>query len=186
MNEETQLLIEKVKNEQNPFEKARLILLLKNDRQIPLHTISEKTSIKPSYMSHILRLLRLPALIVDGYSSQLISISHLFIISRLHNDNDMIEVYEKVLTDNLTSQKTEELIREKLYGLKTVGEYLTKGEIDTFIKSLNLKEKKAKIIQTRTKGKLVLEVEGNLIYTTKELQRLMHLLSAPTLEDTAV
>lgn len=186
MNEEIQLLIDKVKNEQNPFEKAKLILFLRDEKQIPLHTISERTSIKPSYMSHILRLLRLPPLIVDGYSSESIPVSHLFIISRLHDVNDMLEVYEKVLSDNLTSQKTEELVREKLYGLKTVGEYLTKSEIDSFLKNPNLKENKAKIIQTRTKGKLVLEVEGNLISTTKELQRLMALLSAPIPEDTIV
>lgn len=176
MNEEIRRLIDEVKAEKDPFQKAKHILHLKTDKQIPLHEISERIEMKPSYTSHLLRLLKLPPLVVDGYQSGLISISHLFIISRLHSEGEMIDVYEKVLSDNLTSAQTEELVRERLYGLKSAGEHLTKEKIAEFVQSQKAKGRQVKVIQTRRKGKLILEVAGDLLTTTKELTKLTEIL----------
>ncbi len=183
MNEEIRHLIDQVKAEKDPFQKAKLILHLKTDKQIPLHEISERIEIKPSYTSHLLRLLKLPPLVVDGYSSDLISISHLFIISRLHSEGEMIDVYERVLSDNFTSAQTEELVRERLYGLKSEGEHLTKEKIAEFVQRQEAKGRKVRVIQTRRKGKLILEVEGDLLTTTRELTKLTDILDQATNEE---
>lgn len=183
MNTSLQNLVERIQKEEDPFSKAKLLNTLKKEKQISLRSISAQVKLKPSYMSHILRLLKLPPLIVDGYYSQLVTLSHLFILSRLTDEKEMISLYEKVLADDLTSQQTEQLVREVLYGLKNEGEYLRKQEVEEFLGAIKAEDRKAKIIQTRTRGKFILELEGNLIKTTKQLKRLMSILKDFTREE---
>ena len=68
-------------------------------------------------------------MIVDGYYSKLISISHLFMISRLKTKEDMMKIYEKVLSQNLTVLQTEAEVRDILYQIKTTGLVLDKNEL---------------------------------------------------------
>lgn len=176
MNDDIQTRIKRIQEQEDPFSRAKLIFSLKKEKQVPLKTISAHIKLKPSYLSHILRLLKLPPLIVDGYYSKLVSISHLFILSRLHDEKQMIDLYEKILTEDLTSYQTEQLVREILYDVKNDGNRIEKKEVDEFIKLLESEGQKVRIIQTRTRGKFILEIEGNLIKTTTELKRVMELL----------
>ena len=184
MNEELEKILNRIQNEEDPFTKAKLIYSIKLDKQVTLRVLSAKIKLKPSYVSHILRLLKLPPLIVDGYYSQLTTLSHLFILSRLHDEKEMISLYEKILSENLTSLQTEELVREKLYSVKSGGSRLEKKEIDDFLSSMNAGERKVKIIQSRTKGKLILEIDGDLIKTSEELRKIMELLKPVKYGDT--
>lgn len=178
MNENEVELIEKIKQEKDFFEKARLIRLLKKDFDMPLHKISKSIGIKPSYVSHILRLKKLPGLIVDGYYSNAVSISHLFIISRLHKEEDMIAVYEQILKNSFTVFQTEEAVRYILYKIKTEGEFLSNQDKDRLISvAEELNNVKVKIIQTRTKAKLELEAKGSLVETTNIILKIMRKLS---------
>ena len=184
MNEELERILNQIQNEEDPFTKAKLIHSIKQDKQVTLRVLSAQIKLKPSYVSHILRLLKLPPLIVDGYYSQLTTLSHLFILSRLHDEKEMISLYEKILSENLTSLQTEELVREKLYGLKSEGIRLDKKELNDFLSSVNTEERKVKIIQSRTKGKFILEIDGDLIKTTRELRKIMELVRPVKYEDT--
>ena len=83
MNDSANHLLDSLKEETDIFTKARLIRTLHLEHDVPLHDIAHVLSIKPSFVSHILRLNRLPELIVDGFYSGLISITHLFILARL-------------------------------------------------------------------------------------------------------
>lgn len=183
MNTTLQDLIKRIQKEEDPFSKAKLLHTLKKDKQVSLRSISAQIRLKPSYISHILRLLKLPSLIVDGYYSQLITLSHLFILSRLSDEKKMILLYERVLGDNLTSQQTEQLVREELYEIKNEGEYLNKQEVEEFLEAMKADHRKAQIIQTRTRGKFILEVEGNLLKTTKQLKKVIALLKDFTREE---
>lgn len=177
MNQNIDSVLTQIKNSQDYFEKARLILLLKREKGIRIIEISKKLAIKPAYISHIIRLNRLPDFVKDGYYSKLISISHLFIISRLKTDKQIMEVYEKVLADNFTTQQTEELIREMLYQIKDRGEYLSSTEKENFTKSYEKKDNiKVRIVQSRLKGKIIIEVKGNLEKTSGELKKIIGLL----------
>lgn len=167
-------LIEQIQNEQDYFTKAKLLKYIIYDKQLRIIDISKDLKMQPSYMCHLLRLNRLDPMIVDGYYSKLISISHLFMISRLKTKEDMVKVYEKVLTDNLTVLQTEEQVREILYQIKTTGSGLDKKE-QKKIESLftgNNKKVKAHLIQTRIKAKIVMEVKGNLQETTDFIRSL--------------
>ncbi len=172
------ILLEQLKTETDLFKKAKLILSLKQHNKIPVVKISQELNLKPSYVSHILRLNKLPELIADGHYSGIISVSHLFIISRLNKEEDMIEVYEKVLADNLTALQTEELVRQKLYNLKNDGSYLDPSEIETFEKLMEEQEFDVKVIQSRVKGKITLEIKGNLAKNSMKLRELMNLLKS--------
>lgn len=176
--EDVDLIVEKIKKEDDIFAKAKLITQLRKESQISAKKIAEVLAIKPSYLSHILRVTRLPELIVDGYYSGSLSQSHLFIISRLPNEEQMIAVYEKILTENLTTVKTEEIVREALYKVKNGGHRLTQEELRDFTSKFEARlNSKIDITQTRVKGKMSFEIRGNLADTTPKLRRLMKILS---------
>ncbi len=132
MTEETERIILQIKNETDFFNKAKLLRFLTDEKDLSIKELSSKLGLKPSYICHILRLNRIPEMIVDGYYSQLISISHLFVLSRIKDKSVMISVYEKILSESLTVAKTEQLVREHLYDIKTEGKRLSKAEIEKF------------------------------------------------------
>lgn len=177
MTQEIDSVLTQIKTSQDYFKKAKLLLFLKKDKQLPVNEMARHLELKPSYVSHILRLNRLPELVKDGYYSKLISLSHLFIISRLKSSKQMIDVYEKILADTLTTQQTETTVREMLYQIKDQGEYITKGEVEEFSKTYNgSDDTQTKIIQSRLRGKLIVEIKGNLEKTSQELRKIMNLL----------
>ncbi len=175
MRDQVLKVIEQIKYESDFIQKAQLIDFLAHTEDIPIKTIGELLSLKPSYVCHILRLKRLPDIIVDGYYSKLITISHLFIVSRLKEASQMVSVYEKILSENLKVLQTEILVREILHGIKSVGEKLPRDKIDQFTASLEKNGQKVsvKILQSRIKAKLVIEVKGSVQRTTSVLQDLI-------------
>src|SRR5512144_1073630 len=123
MEEEVARVVEQIKKESNFITKAKLLRYLTVDKGVKIKDASVMIGMKQAYICHILRLNKLNDLIIDGYYSQMISISHLFIISRLHSEADMVSAYERVLSGSYTVSQTEELVREILYKTKTVGEH---------------------------------------------------------------
>lgn len=179
-DEQVLKVIEQIKQETDFIQKAQLIDFLAHTEDIPVKTIGELLSLKPSYVCHILRLKRLPDIIVDGYYSKLITISHLFIVSRLKETAQMVLAYEKILSQNLSVLQTEMLVREILHGIKSVGEKLPREKIDQFITSIEKNGQKVSVnvLQSRIKAKLVVEVRGSVRQTTSVLQDLIDRLQA--------
>ncbi len=180
MSPDVDPVIEQIKSETNFITKAKLLRFLTVDKEIKIKDISLRLSMKESYVCHILRLNKLNDMIVDGYYSKLISISHLFIISRLHTPEDMMKAYEKVLSENMTVSQTEELVREMLYQTKTVGSHIPKTEIGEAAAKLETQVPgaKLKIVQTRVKSRIVVELKGSLAETTPSLKTLLKKLIA--------
>lgn len=164
-----------IQQEKDAFQKARLINYLYKEEQLRLNHIAVKLNLHPSHISHYLRLLDLPQIVVDGYYSQHVSETHLFILSRLDNKKDMIDAYKKILADSLTIEDTQKLIREIKHSISTKDEYLSPKLIEDFKKTLKkqLKDVTVEIIQTRIKGKMVLEMKGDTEKTKKFLVNLM-------------
>lgn len=172
-------IIDRIKKSRDVFEKAKLIKYLK-DLDVRLTDIAKSVGIKPSYAAHYLRLNKLPDIIADGYYAKLVSATHLFIISRLRDEDQMIRVYEKVLTENRTAAGTEELVREEIYGTKTEGERLKPDEIAGMERILEraLHEKiRFRVVQTRVKAKAIIELKGSMTETTEMLRKLHKLIS---------
>lgn len=169
-------LVSQLKAETDPFVKAKLMKSLIRDYDLRLIQLAKILSLKPAHLCHYLRLNRLSEIVVDGYYANNISLSHLFVISRLKDRNEIINLYEKVLTKNLTVLETEELVREILHGVKTEGSILSPEEKDRYASKFP-KEMLVKIIQTRIKGKLLIEVKGSLATTTKFLRMILNKLT---------
>lgn len=172
---EVDKLIFAIEKESDIIQKVRLLSNLFKTHEVKVKDVAQRLGLKPSYLCHLLRLNRLPEVVVDGYYSDTISLSHLFIISRVKDKTKIMEVYEKVLAESLTVKKTEELVRDVLYGVKTQGEYISPEERQIFSdkiaairKNLNLN-----IIQTRIKSKIIFEIKGNLESTSNEVRSLL-------------
>lgn len=170
---------QQIQNETDIFAKAKLIKLLVHEKNIRVIDLAKSLGKTSSYICHLLRLTSLPDIIVDGYYSELISISHLFIISRIKDQKRLLEIYEQLLKNNFTVQQTEEIVREVLYGIKKSGNHLEKKELMNFIEKIKEKNRDIdiKAIQTRIKGKIILEVKGNLETTSRALKMLLAKLS---------
>lgn len=172
-------VIQNIINEQDPIKKGHLIEEAIKHKVFSVKELAHRISMKPAYVCHYMRLSRLPELVLDGFYGKLISLSHLFVISRLIFKKDMIDVYEATLSGNLTVQKTEHLVREKLYGVKTVGEYLTAYEKEELLSPLKKKFRNATftITQSRTKTKLNIEFKGSLTTTSALTRQILKELS---------
>lgn len=175
-------VVEQIKKEKNIITKAKLLRFLTVDKELRIKDVSHMIGMKESYVCHILRLNKLDDMIVDGYYSKLISISHLFIISRLRTPEEIRLAYEKVISDNLTVLQTEELVREILYEMKSTGEHLPHEEIEKAKKAISdmFTGTKLKLIQTRIKSKLILEMKGGLTDSTPVIRSIIKKLTSLT------
>lgn len=127
-----------------------------------------------SYICHLLRLLKLPEIVLDGYYAATISLSHLFILSRLKNQTNMIAAYEKVLTDGLFTHDLERHVREVLYNVKTHGDRIDK-EIEATIEKKYASLDPAvsvSIAQTRRSASVMIRVVGSAQKTSEVLKKI--------------
>src|SRR3990167_2629712 len=147
--------IQAIAQEEDIVKKIKSLHSLIHDNDLKVKDVAQKMNVKSSYVCHLLRLNKLPEVVIDGYYSKSISLSHLFIISRLKNPKQMVDLYEQVLANSLTIKKTEELVREILYGIKSIGDYIGREEKDKIVQDLKAKKKNLDIslVQTRIKTK---------------------------------
>jgi len=169
--------IEQIKRETDYFGKTKLIHFLIHQKSIKVKDLAAALGLKPSYLCHIMRLNKLSEIVMDGYYSKLISMSHLFVISLLHTQTDIIDIYEQVLRDNLTVLQTEELVRGKLHGVTSEGEYIQEGKIEK-LKNITKEKFNAdiKTTQTRTKTKLLIEWKGSRGSRKQDVERFFRMI----------
>jgi ParB family chromosome partitioning protein len=182
MSSENDQVVEQIKREKNIITKAKLLRFLTVDKELRIKDVSRMIGMKESYVCHILRLNKLDEMIVDGYYSKLISISHLFIISRLRTLDEIRLAYERVISENLTVLQTEELVRETLYEIKSEGEHVPKEETEKARKAVlgTFAGTDLKLIQTRIKSRLIFEIRAGLVVSTPIIRNIIKKLTSPT------
>jgi len=171
--------VEQIKSESDYFGKTKIINFLVHQKKIRIKDLAQALGIKPSYLCHIMRLNKLSEIIMDGYYSKLITMSHLFVISLLQSESDIMDIYEIVLRDNLTVLQTEELVRERLHGVSSEGEYI-QNEKAAHVKQ-KLKENfnaDTKITQTRLKTKLIIEWKGSRGSRKRDVERMFRMIES--------
>jgi len=171
MNSDIENLISNIKKEEDIFSKSKQIAYLLKEKNFKIIDLAKELNFTSSYICHLLRLNKLPDIIVDSYYSKSINISHLFILSRINDKEKMLEAFEEILKRSLTVIQTEELVRDYLYGIKTKGNHLRENVKEEIIKKFLEKypDAKIKIVQTRVKGKIVIEIKGDLTTTSKAI-----------------
>ncbi|CAN5134868.1 hypothetical protein BH09PAT2_BH09PAT2_09200 [soil metagenome] len=180
MNIAAAALIQQLIEEVDYFKKAELVDMLRRQECLSVKEIAGKIDKHPSYVSHLNRLLKLPPLVIDGYYSGQVSLSHLVILSRLKDAEKMEQVYHDILAKGLTSQLTEELIRLENFDITTEPEKVPPSELDALVAEVKEKLGGAdiKVVQTRIKGKVVIELKGNNKQTTEFLRQVLLALSS--------
>ncbi|MFH0772762.1 MAG: hypothetical protein V1922_00410 [bacterium] len=169
--------IEQIKREQDYFGKTKLINFLVHQKHIRVKDLAKALGLKPSYLCHVMRLNKLSEIIMDGYYSKLISMSHLFVISLLQSQTDIMDIYEVVLRDNLTVLQTEELVRNKLHGVSSEGEYMQKDTIEKAQSKLkNTFNAETKVTQTRMKTKFLIEWRGSRGSRKRDVERFVRMI----------
>ena len=161
-------LLQQLQKETDSFKRAKIIQFLYREKMISLKEIAISLKKHPSYISHCLQLLHLPDIVLDGYYSKDISVAHLFILSRLKKEQEIIKAYEIILAQALTTAQTEELIRELKFDVATSPTQLSKKECTDLQKEIAkiFSGIQVKIIQSRIKGKIILELKGDTKKTT--------------------
>ena len=83
-----------------------------------------------------------------------------------------------ILGENYTVKQTEVAVREYLYQIKSVGKYINKESTEKLTQKIREKypELNIQIIQTRIKGKVILEVKGDLEKSSKILKQILEKL----------
>lgn len=172
-------LVDQIKSEKDIFQKSRLVDYIVKEKKLRIIDLAVKIGYKPSYICHLLRLKKIPEVIIDGYYSKSISSSHIYILSRLSDIKQMINLYEKILGENYTVRQTEEAVRDYLYQVKSIGKYIDKENLEKTTQKIKEKfpEIGVKIIQTRIKSKILLEIKGDLETSSKTIKHLLKKLS---------
>lgn len=136
--------------------------------------IARELDMSSSYVSHLRRLKKLPALIINGYYDKTISLSHLFILSRLGTVEEMTRVYEDILTNNLSASQTERRVFELLSGKKVSGKKLPKVWFDEFERKIRAISPMLSVttIQTRRKGQITITFNGSFEQTSLIYERI--------------
>jgi hypothetical protein len=174
-------IFERLPQEKDLIEQARLISYLYKEQFYTIKELALHLKKHPSFVSHLMRIITLPELILDGYYSKTVSIAHLMSISRLRNETQMISAYKQILSQNLSSLETELLIRELKFGVSTGGKRLSKTDIDELKKRWEIiyKDAEIQIHQSQVKGKVVIEIIGNPEKTTEFIRQIIDVMSPP-------
>jgi len=172
-------LLDQIKADKDIFQKSRLIEYVIKEKNLRIIDLANKIGYKSSYICHLLRLKKIPDVVIDGYYSKSISSSHIFILSRLNDVSQMIELYEKILGENYTVKQTENAVRGYLYQVKSIGKYINLEAKEKLTQKIKEKypELNVQIIQTRIKGKIILEIKGDLEMSSKTIKHVLEKLS---------
>ena len=162
--------INAIKLHTDPLTQAQLVVELIREHPIRNTDLAKELEIKPSYLSHLVRVMKLPEMVMDGYWNKQITFTHLILISRLRKPEEIIGLYEEILQKSLNVSATERRIREILYLIDSTGKYTSKDRLNTIktrIESSLENNARVSIIQTRIKAKITIEVSGNLVKTSE-------------------
>lgn len=184
MDTVTQELFDKLNQEQDVLQKAELVKILRLDREVSAKRIARAIHKHPSYVSHLLRLTKIPRIVIDGYYSEQVSATHLMILSRLQTDQEIIDAYEQILKGNLTAGQTELLVRKFKYDVTDEGKNIDTRHLEALEKELrDVLNAKVTLIQSRVRTKIVLEKRGNTDVTTDFIENVVEKLKHQLTED---
>lgn len=173
-------LVHRLKAEEDIVAFAKILHQLRYDREISLTQIAKEVGKSPSYLSHLLRINKIPQMVIDGYYGGHLSATHLIALSRLETDEDIREVYERILRENLTLPRLDEIIREYKYGVVPDPHMIDPHMLRKTEKELTkILEAKVKIVQTRVRTRIIVEKRGSVMFTSTFIRNVIDKLRAP-------
>ncbi|MDF1611415.1 ParB/RepB/Spo0J family partition protein [Stygiobacter electus] len=176
-------LIENIQREElNPIEIALAYKKLIDECNLSQEEIGIKVGKDRSTITNTLRLLKLPEKIQEGVAKNIITTGHARALINLPNELSQLEIYDKIVKQNLSVRKVEELVRIffKTPTKKKLKKILETGTFSSTMKK-EIEERLQRILGTKVsmnqnkdgKGEIVIE-----FYSSIEFERLYELLES--------
>lgn len=165
----------------NPLERAQGFYKLFSEFRYTQSELSEKLGKSVSYVSNTIKLLDLPDAVKDGLISGSISEGHARAIVSLENEKDQIDVYKRVLKQNLNVRTTEDIVRR----LKQLnGQVENRGrapiqmsaEFDKMAEELAqafTHAKEVRLTRSRARTQVTIVLKGSIEETQKDLEKIL-------------
>lgn len=106
-------MLENIQREDlTPIEEAIAFQNIINNTHITHKELANKIGKSRVYVTNILGLLNLPTVVMDAVNNEQLSMGHARALSKINNINYCLELFEKVIKENLTVRDLERIIRE--------------------------------------------------------------------------
>lgn len=129
-------LVENIQRQDlDPIEIALSYQRLIDEIQLTQEKLSERVGKKRSTITNYLRLLRLDPIIQTGMRDGFITMGHGRALVNIEKKQDQIDIYEKVVGQNLSVRDTEKLVQSYHNGSETVRPSPKKVETPKFVQS---------------------------------------------------
>jgi ParB family chromosome partitioning protein len=168
-------LVENIQRQDlDPIEIALSYQRLIEEIEVTQEELSDRVGKNRSTISNYLRLLKLDPIIQTGMRDRFITMGHGRALINVDNLNDQLDIYEKVITKNLSVRDTEALVRH--YKNPIERSVPTKKPLPSYAK--NAKKELEAILDKPVDIKISKKGKGTLMipFATKEdLQRILNL-----------
>ncbi|HZW78103.1 MAG TPA: ParB/RepB/Spo0J family partition protein [Flavobacteriaceae bacterium] len=171
-------LVENIQRQDlDPIEIALSYQRLIEEIQVTQEVLSERVGKNRSTIANYLRLLKLDPIVQTGMRDGFISMGHGRALINIEDTSDQLEIYEKILGQNLSVRDTEALVRE----FKNPKESKTpkNREIPAFAKKA--KRELSDILESKVEVKISKSGKGQLVVPFKDeedFERILKLLKS--------
>lgn len=171
----------------NAIERAKAFQQLLRDFRYSAVELATRIGKSEAFISNSLRLLNLPDAIKDGVVGKQITEGHARALAGLEDKKLMIEVYKRLLKENASVRRAEELVRQvkQAHEAKTATAPGKRVPIDpdlltrwqkSFEEFLQHSSPKVKLSRSTRQTRLTVTLRGNLEETQKDLEQLLKLV----------
>lgn len=178
-------IVENVQREDlNPIERAQAYKRLIDDFGLATNEIAKRVGKSSPTISNTIRLLSLPDAIKDALVARVITEGHVRPLISLDDAQLMLELFKKILRDNLTVRQTEDQARKVKGEIqkkepRAIHDRLWIPELDDMAKSLEKKYNldKVTIYQSRSLARMVIVARGEAETTSLKVKELYKILA---------
>jgi len=172
------------------IERAQAFLQLQREFSFSVADISRRISKSSSYVSNTLKLLTLPDAIKDGLLGGSITEGHARAISGIPDATTMVAVYKRVLKENASVRRAEELARHAKEDVgdpkfkKSPGVYAIDNKKlqrwEKIIQRMLAAKSKLKLVRTDRQTKISITIKGDVEKTQQDLEKIMSIIESQT------
>ena len=180
-------LIENVQRlDLSALERAQAFQQLIREFNHSVSQIAQKISKSDSFVSNSLRLLKLPDAIKDGLTSGAITEGHARALAGLEDIKPMVEIFKKILKENASVRRAEELVRlvkerqTRLTGQENKPRFTSVDDsrVRNWQKSLAnilLSQSSVKLTRSARQTKITITLQGDSETTQQDLETIMNM-----------
>lgn len=180
-------IVENVQREDlNPIEKALAYKRLIDEFGLGTNEVAKRVGKSAPTVSNTIRLLSLPDAIKDALVAGVITEGHVRPLISLGDPKLMLELFKKILRDNLTVRQTEDAARRVKGEVQQKEPKFNKDRLwvpeqDTMALQLQEKYKvdEVKIFQSSKLARMTIMIKGDVNITTQKLKEIHEVLNGP-------